>query len=302
VIGLGVYVGPGNVAGLTAFAAALGSPVNYATDYVGYRNGWSEFALPSLQSWLIGPWSRWRAGGSGRRLALGVPMLVQGYAGAFAPGAAGAFDGYFRGLAQALVAAGLGDSVIRLGYEANNPNIGPWQACDNPAGYAQMFRRVAGLFRAASAAFRINWCNASGAPSGRALTGYDSHYPGDAYVDVVSQDVYDVWWGTDATPPDRWTHLVSQRMGLNEHIAFATRHGKPVAFPEWGLYRHGDVYHGGGDDPYFVTRMANWFLNHATQYQSYFDFDWGGGTLDDFPNAKAAYLSAFGGGALAGTS
>ena len=66
-----------------------------------------------------------------------------------------------------------------------------------------------------------------------------AYYPGDAYVDVVGDDLYDIrgkaeWPSADAL--------------------YRAHPGKPFAFPEWGLW--------GIDDPAFVDAMAQFVHEH----------------------------------------
>jgi hypothetical protein len=287
---VGLYAGTGSTGGTAAvasFGSWLGKPVVWGTDYI---DPFGSYYPTQLQSW-----STWRAQAADRRFVLGLPMLPGG--GSFGSGAAGAYDASWRGVASTLVAKGLADTVIRLGYEGNNCGIGPWQACDDPAGYAAMFRHVVDVMRAVPGQhFVFDFDSATGFPSGRKLTGYADYYPGDAWVDVVGQNFYDVWWDHQtATPEQRWANLVNQDGGLAAHRAFAAAHGKPVSFDEWGLYAHdGDTYAGGGDSPYFIGQARAWFAESGPMFQSYFNTDWGGGTMDWFPNAKAEYRTKFG--------
>jgi hypothetical protein len=67
-----------------------------------------------------------------------------------------------------------------------------------------------------------------------------SYYPGDRYVDVVGNDLYDIrgkaeWAAAEAL--------------------YRAHPGKPYAFPEWGLW--------GIDDPAFVERMAAFARGHS---------------------------------------
>ena len=64
--------------------------------------------------------------------------------------------------------------------------------------------------------------------------------PGDAYVDVVGDDLYDIR-GHGAT----WA--AADKL-------YKAHPGKPFAFPEWGLW--------GFDDPGYVRDMARWVKTH----------------------------------------
>jgi hypothetical protein len=75
---------------------------------------------------------------------------------------------------------------------------------------------------------------------------------------------------------------------------FASSHGKPLSFPEWGLAIRSDG-HGLGDDPYFINQMVSWMENPANDvtYETYFDANSGGVnsliTGGSFPNGLAAF-------------
>ena len=95
-----------------------------------------------------------------------------------------------------------------------------------------------------------------------------AYYPGDAYVDVVGDDLYDQrgkaeWDAADAL--------------------YKAHPGKPFSFPEWGLW--------GIDDPLFVKRMGEFVRSHRrTEMLAYFEsvpgsvFD-----LQTKPASRAAY-------------
>lgn len=95
-----------------------------------------------------------------------------------------------------------------------------------------------------------------------------SYYPGDAYVDVVGDDLYDN--GGKAEWP------AAEAM----YKRFAT---KPFSFPEWGLT--------GIDDPSFVKAMANFVKTHGrTQVISYFNSTPGSTwDINTKPSSRAAY-------------
>jgi hypothetical protein len=291
---MGVYTGPGDVNGHTNFESWLGRSVPYTTDYIDYRGGWTKDFHDS-GVWLMKPWGKWVSQG-GRRLVLGVPMLEGNTPGQFNQGINGDFDSYFRDLAALLVANNLGNSIIRLGYEANCDTIGPWQATDNPSGYKLLFRHEVAVMRSVpGAAFQFDWTVCNGLQYGHALNSFDSFYPGDDVVDIIGIDIYDVKWGdTSVAPQTRWNYIVSRQMGVNELVAYSRAHGKSLSYPEWGLYAPGDSFAGGGDDPYFIGQMANLISTTRPLYQAYFNLDWGGGVLSDFPQGQAAFKQIFG--------
>ncbi|HVS84874.1 MAG TPA: hypothetical protein VHD91_04520 [Gaiellaceae bacterium] len=95
-----------------------------------------------------------------------------------------------------------------------------------------------------------------------------AYYPGDRYVDVVGDDLYDIggkaeWAAADAL--------------------YRAHPGKPFSFPEWGLW--------GIDDPAFVQAMATFIRTHPrTGVVAYFGS--GPGSVFDLaakPKSRAAY-------------
>jgi hypothetical protein len=96
-----------------------------------------------------------------------------------------------------------------------------------------------------------------------------AYYPGDAYVDVIGDDLYDIR-GHGAT----WAAAES---------LYKAHPSKPFAFPEWGLW--------GFDDPTFVRDMATWLRSHkrvefAAYYSGRADSIW---DLASKPGSRAAY-------------
>lgn len=290
---LGVYTGPATTSSTDGISNWLGKPVVYASDYVDNRYTWNDVASPS---WLINAWAPWVSASPNRRLVVGVPLLIDSAKGQLAAGAAGSFDGYFRTLAQNLVANHLGSSVIRLGFEANC-TWSSWFAGTDVTSYKRYYARIVTLMRKVSGAkFIFDWNPLAGTEGGSSLTTFDSFYPGDAYVDVIGLDQYDMkWQDSTSTPDQRWSWFQTRPMGLNDFKAFATKHRKPMSIPEWGLWASGTQMGGGGDSPYYIDAMANWFAANKVLYQSYFDFDSGQGTMASFPNGQAEYKARFGG-------
>ena len=95
-----------------------------------------------------------------------------------------------------------------------------------------------------------------------------AYYPGDAYVDVVGNDLYDIGGKAE------WD--------ANERL-YRAHPSKPYAFPEWGLW--------GLDDPEFVRTMGKFVRTHKrVELVSYFKsepasiFD-----LQSKPRSRAAY-------------
>ncbi len=95
-----------------------------------------------------------------------------------------------------------------------------------------------------------------------------AYYPGDAYVDVVGDDIYDIRGKAE------WDAAAA---------LYKAHPKKPFSFPEWGLW--------GVDDPVFVKTMGTFVRTHKrTEMLAYFDavpgsvFD-----LATKPASRAAY-------------
>jgi hypothetical protein len=95
-----------------------------------------------------------------------------------------------------------------------------------------------------------------------------AYYPGDAYVDVVANDLYRQASGA------AWD--------ANERL-YAAHRNKPYAIAEWGLW--------GMDDPAYVERMAAFVKSHPrTELLAYFNSKPGSlWDLGSKPRSRAAY-------------
>ena len=82
---------------------------------------------------------------------------------------------------------------------------------------------------------------------------YPNYYPGNAYVNIMGLDLYDVGC---LEPYTRLTfsQLATSRLGLTYFEAFAAAKHKPMSFPEWGLAALPSA-----DDPGYITGMAKTF-------------------------------------------
>lgn len=269
---------------------------------------WAEDFMPKEswrkiegESWQLGVWSNWCSRAEGRRLVLGVPMLVGPWdrsgpkegphaneSVSLAKGANGEYDAHFAALGRNLVKWGLANAIVRLGWEFN----GGWytyraQTAEEARDFAAFFRRAVELMRKAEGQrFLFCWN-----PAMEPWWPYDVEdaWPGDAFVDIVGIDVYDQSWmpdtypfPKDATPAERqmrqeraWRDKTANTatFGLPWWRDFTRRHGgKPLAICEWGVCLREDG-HGGEDDPFFIERMADFILapSNNVLFHCYFD-------------------------------
>ncbi|WP_217915592.1 hypothetical protein [Miltoncostaea marina] len=244
-------------------------------------------------------WADWvRADPGRRRLVIGQSMIpTEGMPADWRrKGARGAYDARIRELSRNLVRAGLGRSVIRLGYEAN----GDWNAdhvghtARDHAHWRAYWARFTRVMNAVPGArFTFDW-NLNAAYRDIPLRAI---YPGDRAVDIIGVDVYDESGRAlpAARSPRRWSAIAAQPGGVRDIVRFARARGKPLSVPEWGLIHPSG--RGGGDNPRFVAAIAALVRNNTVAYQSYFNNDQLEPCLEIHKQRRAfaAYRAHFGG-------
>jgi hypothetical protein len=258
-----VYVGGSSPAKVAAFAAWRGRPVDVAVDWAA-RQTWDDVINPD---WLYKAWA-----GTPYTKVFGVAPVPEADAGATMAGcAAGTYDAKWRQFGDNIVAAGLGNgTVIRLGWEFNG-NWYKWQA-SNPAQFARCWQQIVGTVRQVAPNLVWDWTVNRGA--GQSVADARLAYPGDAYVDVVGVDSYDMWPG--ATNEAAWQQQYAGAYGLKFWSDFAAAHGKKLSVPEWGVYPGpGGGGADGGDNAFYVAKMEAFFRSQGSRlaYESYFNFD-----------------------------
>jgi hypothetical protein len=309
---LGVYLGYQAPEGVSSFGRTVGERPRFAMDFL---NGDSWSALVNTAPSYMRAWRK-----SGLRMIWGIPILPGATSGGSSAavasdstytlqqGAAGAYNSYFRKLAKDMVAGGEAKSIIRLGWEFNG-NWFPWSATGQAAAFVGYWRQIVNTMRSVSGQkFTFEWNPTAGDTSAGNLV---DDYPGSAYVDYVGLDVYDQQWGYYgaegcqgvACQKDEFHRILTEPDGLNWLAKFATKEGKPIVLPEWGLgafnptdlsgtYQNEEL--GGGDDPTFIDDMAAWIDAHKVFEASYWDFE--PETLSVTPLSAAALRSDFGAG------
>lgn len=264
---------------------------------------WAEDFMPTDSwenieggAWQMKPTSKWITEHPGRRLILSVPLLPGDWKGngpktgtgvgvpvSLEEGATGAYNSHFQKLAENLVQYGLGESILRLGWEFNGGWY-TWRANtpDKARAYAGYWKEIVKTMRAVPGAENLKFC------WNPALLyfSYDPAlaWPGDEYVDYIGLDVYDESWVKDTYPlPDDassdqlemrykrvWDEKIMnpKQFGFPYWKKFASDHGnKPLSFPEWGVSAREDK-HGGKDNAYFVDQMYRFI--HDPQNNVYF--------------------------------
>lgn len=275
---LGVYAGPANVRGVATFRSLVGQRPKYVMDFLD-GSSWSTIEDPA---WFTSQWA-----GTGYQMIWGVPILPASNA-SLAQGATGAYDSHFLTLAKALVAQGQGGSIIRLGWEFNGTWF-PWSAASNPQAFVDYWRQIVTTMRSVPGArFSFEW----NPTRGTAALAPSLAWPGRAYVNIIGMDVYDLQWPSYPGPQAEWQHMLSEPYGLNWLASYAASKGKPIAFPEWGLWS--SASRGGGDNAYFVSHMAGWIASHNVSNAIYWDYGTSSVAGGANPLAASALHQTFG--------
>jgi len=252
------------------FDAVTGSSVTCLSAYLTSEPTWWQWEHP----WITAPqygYTRWVAQKSRiRQLVLQVNLIPDSLKNVKNPlrweqsCAAGDFNSYATELGVSLVAAGLQNSVLRLGAEMN----GIWEA--DFIGYTSQEQKlwtlcfaneVTGLRQATGEHFLIDW-NANACVENIPFANF---YPGNAFVDIVGLDLFDV---SCTLPKTRlsFKQLASERLGLTDFEAFALARGKPMSFPEWGLKAFPS-----GDDPGYIDGIGANFTRRDFAFETYFN-------------------------------
>ncbi|MGW2616442.1 glycoside hydrolase family 26 protein [Streptomyces sp. NPDC001500] len=208
-------------------------------------------------------WADWRLEEDDRMLVLNVPMMERNEEGVsdaevrrlLQQGAAGEFDHHFRALARRLVALKVPDTVIVLGWEMNGitytHRCGP-----DPKAWKKYWNRIVSTMRSVPGQkFRFDFTPTRG----KDAVPWTECYPGDDTVDILGMDSYDQPTGLS------FDEQVKEPYGLQAHVDFAKAHGKPISYPEWGLFRN-------GDNAEYMRRMIAWMDEHKPLYNTLTDY------------------------------
>ncbi|MFC8101195.1 glycoside hydrolase family 26 protein [Streptomyces sp. NPDC057363] len=228
-------------------------------------------------------WADWRTSEPDRMLVLNVPMMERNEKGVdddevrelLRQGAAGRFDHHFRALAERLVELKVPDTVLVLGWEMNGVTY-THRCGPDPEAWKTYWNRIVTTMRAVPGQkFRFDFT-----PSrGRDAVPWTRCYPGDATVDIIGMDSYDQPRGMS------FDEQVREPYGLQAHVDFAKAHGKPISYPEWGLFRN-------GDNADYMRRMLAWMDEHKPVYNTVTDYcPHGVWQCDDNPRSTAVYRS-----------
>jgi hypothetical protein len=249
------------------------------------RATWEDIEDPT---WL---YQRWK--GEPYTLAFGVAMLPEDVPGVSLKACAdGAYDARWKKFGSVISSYGLGDSLIRLGWEFNG-NWYVWKAT-NPTVWAKCWQRIVTSARSTAPGLQWDWNVDRGISTG--LANPALAYPGSPYVSMIGVDSYDCW--PAATTAAGWQSQLNGTQGLNYWLAFAQAHGKLLSVPEWGNLSSGAS--AGGDDAAYVRDMRAFFARNAAKIAFEANFQGGPSSAGEsygpgttVPKASAAYKTGF---------
>ncbi|WP_236010080.1 glycosyl hydrolase [Actinomadura physcomitrii] len=161
-----------------------------------------------------------------------------------------------------------------------NGEVYDGRCAPNPAAWKAYWRRIVAAMRAVPGArFRFDF-----APTrGRDAIPWTECYPGDDVVDIIGSDSY------DQPPGESFQEYIDEPYGMKAQADFAAAHGKPISFPEWGLFRN-------SDNPEYIQGMHDWIVSHNVVYQSVTDYcPHGVWECGANPRSARAYRELFGG-------
>jgi hypothetical protein len=290
---------------LTAITAVTNVTYNCVITFDNPMPAWTDWENPWPFRITSDGWDAWVAENSSHQVVLGQDLIPDAISDNDDPLTweqpcdAGDYDSYATQLGENLVADGVGNTVIRLGIEAN----GGWevdyvgQTTQEQNDWAQCYDNEVTALRAVPGAHFLFVWNPNICTNDLALSEW---YPGNSYVDIIGADAYDLDCGTvETVAQEGWTAYStdsSQNSPNNPDFpslanieAFAVANDKPLSFPEWGLDS------GYSDDATYVTDIGNMVNNDNTSFESYFDCGCDsieplGSTI---PLATAAYTEAF---------
>ncbi|MFJ4712653.1 glycoside hydrolase family 26 protein [Streptomyces sp. NPDC088785] len=236
---------------------------------------------------FLDSWAKWRKERDDRLFVLNVPMLERNEEGVpdaevrtlLQQGAQGDFDRHYRALAERLVDLDVPDTVVVLGWEMNGTTY-THRCGPDPESWKKYWKRIVTVMRSVPGQkFRFDFT-----PSrGRDAVPWTDCYPGDDVVDIVGMDSYD-------QPENKsFDEQVSEPYGLQAQVDFAAQHGKPISYPEWGLFRN-------GDNAEYMKRMLAWMDAHEPLYNTLTDYcPHGVWQCDENPKASAVYRATLSG-------
>ncbi|MER5749844.1 glycosyl hydrolase [Streptomyces sp. NPDC002088] len=236
---------------------------------------------------FLDAWAHWRNEKADRMLVLNVPMQERNEEGVsdgdvgqlLRQGAAGEFDHHFRALAERLVQLKVPDTILVLGWEMNGTTY-THRCGPDPRAWKAYWNRIVTTMRSVPGQkFRFDFTPSRGLDN----IPWTQCYPGDDTVDIIGMDSYDQPAGLS------FDQQLREPYGLQAHLEFARAHGKPISYPEWGLFRN-------GDNAEYMRRMLAWIDEHRPLYNTLTDYcPHGVWQCDANPRSSRVYRSVLSG-------
>lgn len=212
------------------------------------------------------------------------PWIPTANGGNWADAGAGTYDADYQAIgARISLVRGNKPTVLRFAWE-NNGDWYDWGIVNISAGSsaAKAAIFIAGWQRAVqqirigaganASAIIFDYCisNLDDKSGTNTLDPLAVCYPGDLYVDVIGQDIYDRDNVTTSDTVPGW-HTEMQTA-----YDFAVAHNKAYSVDEWGLnHSTGGSFTRGNDNPHFINAMVYWFNQHLDSlgWENYFQDD-----------------------------
>lgn len=266
--GSGKSSGVGWRSGAACHSSGFDSWRGRASDAHNHFSGRSNFR--EVVRLMQGSWLKPYANKPGV-FSLGLALLTNDTRGKFGDCNAGKFDNHFRDIGRALKSHGLGDAVIRLGWEANGKGF-PWFAGNQPEAYKNCFRRQVKNLKSQAPGLKIEWTMRK--DNGLSYS-VEKIYPGNDVVDIIGLLYYDRW--PSVKTEAQWKASVSETKqggpkGIGTYLQFAKSRGKKLAVPEWAV-SDGHNDRSSTDNPFFIEKMHQFFKANAGSiaYETYYN-------------------------------
>lgn len=262
----GAFVGRGtDVAAIERMGNWRGKPLDTVTVYPN-RKTWDDM---TSSTWIFTELSDFPG-----TLVYGLPLVPEDGSATLAEVGIGQHDAVFAELADQMRDNDRGDTVVRVGWEPNGGWF-EWSAtADTAADWRAAARRVMQVMKERTPTLQMSFeiaCNTPLEGTDERLAPLQMLYPGDDVTDLIGCDHYDNYaW--QATSEEGWQNALRSynSPGLQDVVEFAREQGKRFVVNEWGLDGSSN---GAGDNPLFIRRMHDFFVQNADvlAYEAYFD-------------------------------
>ncbi len=272
------------------FGAWRGRPVQIA-------GTWNDNAASQPYQWSLRPGFEYGDWQGDVDVAVGGIYKDRGET--WAAAASGAYDARWRqslGAVQQAWGSRPGTVYVRFAHEFNGDWY-PWSVEGAEAAhFVAAWKRLRAIQLDVAPRTRLVFCpNAETSAANR--LDWRTAFPGAAYVDVVSVDLYNQYpfirTAEEFSAASGRLDGTGAPLGLEQHRLFAASVGRPFAISEWSS--NADL----GDAPVFVTELHRWLTRHGgtgpgqVLYEIHFNVaDYGGGKFQLSPTSRQPLTAA----------